>query len=398
MSTSEEVRKLYDRYVLGTYAPELVLVRGEGAYVYDAEGRRYLDFAAGIAVCGLGHAHPAVVRAIREQAGRLMHVSNLYYNEPQARLAERLVGAAFDGRCFFANSGAEANEGMVKFARAWGRDRGRYRVVCVEGSFHGRTLAMIAATGQEKVRRGFDPLPDGFVHAPFGDLAALEAAIDERTAAVLVEPILGEGGVRIPPAGYLKGLRELCDRAGVLLLLDEVQTGMGRTGLFFAHQGEGIVPDAMSVAKGLGNGFPIGGFVVRRRWEGVLPVGSHASTFGGNPLAGAAALAVVETIAAPGFLENVRAIGEFLLDRLRDRLGGNERVRGIRGRGLMIGIELDEPSPPICRRLASDGLLVIPAGANVLRLVPPLIIDREQAAEACDRIAAVLAGPREENR
>lgn len=391
MSTTAEIKELYARYVLGTYAPSLALARGEGAYVWDADGKQYLDFGAGIAVCILGHCHPAVVAAVREQAGRLMHVSNLYFNEPQAKLARRLVDMAFDGKCFFANSGAEANEGMVKFARYWGREQGRFEIICMRGSFHGRTLAMVSATGQEKIRKGFDPLPAGFRHVDFLDLDAVAAAITDSTAAVLLEPIQGEGGIRIPPDGSLGRLRRICDDAGILLLLDEIQTGMGRTGRFFAHQAEGIVPDAMAVAKGLGNGFPIGAFVVRRGLADVLPPSSHASTFGGNPLACAAGLAASRAVAAPGFLDHVRSMGDLLMDGLRSGVASCPAVREIRGRGLMIGIELDRPAGSVVNAAAEEGLIVVAAGKDVVRLLPPLIVGAADVECAVDILARVLA-------
>jgi predicted acetylornithine/succinylornithine family transaminase len=396
VSSTAAIRDLYGRYVLGTYAPDLALARGEGAWVWDAGGTKYLDFGAGIAVCVLGHCHPEVVRAVREQAGRLMHVSNLYYNEPQALLARQLSGMAFDGKCFFANSGAEANEGLVKFARYWGREQGRFEIVCMRKSFHGRTLAMISATGQEKVRKGFDPLPQGFRHVDFLDLDAIRSAITETTAAVLVEPIQGEGGVRVPPDGALASLRRLCDEAGVLLLLDEIQTGMGRTGHFFAHQADGIVPDAMSVAKGLGNGFPIGAFVVRPELADLLPVSSHASTFGGNPLACAAGLAAARAVSAPGFLDHVRKMSGLLLEGLRTGLSSCPVVRDVRGRGLMIGIEVGCPAASVVKEAAGEGLLVVPAGADVIRLLPPLIVGEAEVEQALGTLVRVLQRRKEE--
>jgi predicted acetylornithine/succinylornithine family transaminase len=385
-----EIRQVADEYVLKTYAPALVLVRGRGAWVWDASGRRYLDFGTGISVCNLGHCHPRVTRAIRQQAARLVHVSNLYLNTNQPRLAKAIAENNLGGRVFFANSGAEANEGLIKFARRWGSEKGKFHILTMDGSFHGRTLATLAATGQTKYRRGFQPDVAGFSHAPFNDLDGVNAAIRPETVAILVEPVQGEGGVRPATPEFLRGLRTLCDARGLLLLFDEVQCGMGRTGRLFAHQHYGVTPDAMSMAKALGNGFPIGAFEVQRRYADVFQPGTHASTFGGTPLACAAAIAVLETFAAENVLENCRAMSELLrarLDELRSRHVG---IRDIRGLGLMIGIELQDSVAPVMAAARERGLLVLNAGDTVLRLLPPLNVRPREIEFAVKRLDLAL--------
>jgi len=377
------IARVYEQFILPTYSPALALVRGAGCHVWDADGNRYLDLTAGIAVNVLGHAHPALVQAISQQAARLIHVSNNFYNERQAELGPRLAAVAGgDWSCFFCNSGAEANEALIKLARRWGRDRGRYRVVTLLGSFHGRTLATLTATGQEKVKEGFQPLPDGFAHVPAGDLAALERAVTSDTAAVLVEAVQGEGGIIVLDPEYLRQLRQFCDRRELLLFVDEVQTGMGRTGSWFAWQQTGVRPDAFSLAKGLGGGVPIGAAVVDRRLRAVLGPGTHASTFGGNPLATAAALAVIDTIEREGLAEHARALGAWMLAELGRLAGRHPIVKDVRGKGLMIGLLLDAPVRPLLDRLRAAGVLALAAGERVLRLVPPLVLTQAEAAQA----------------
>ena len=310
MSKSTDIAALFDQYVLHTYTPSVTLVRGHGCKVWDADKKVYLDFTAGIAVQNVGHCHPKVVKAIQDQAAALVHCSNLFYTPNQALLAQRLSKIALGGKCFFCNSGAEANEGLVKLARMWGHDSGRYEVVCMKQSFHGRTLAMIAATGQDKVKKGFEPLPDGFVHADFNDLESVKAKIGPKTVAVLVEAIQGEGGVVAASDEFMKGLRQLCDEKNVLMLCDEVQCGLGRTGNWWGFQGTGVEPDAFSVAKGLGSGYPVGAVVSSEKYADVLKPGSHASTFGGGPLACAAALATLETIESEGLVQKAQETGE----------------------------------------------------------------------------------------
>jgi acetylornithine/N-succinyldiaminopimelate aminotransferase len=361
-----------------------VLVEGSGCLLRDAEGREYIDFVAGIAVCSLGHANPALTGALAEQAGRLWHVSNLYYTLPQIELAEALTSRCFAERVFFCNSGAEANEAAIKLARRYSlAQRGRperFHIVCMENGFHGRTLATVSATGQKKVRQGFGPLLPGFSFVPFGDLPSLRKAVTPDTCGVLLEPILGNGGVLLPPEGYLEAVRELCNERGLLLIFDEVQVGMGRTGHLFCHQGYNVEPDVMTLAKALANGLPVGAMLATEEAARGLPAGSHASTFGGTPLVCAVARKVLETIADPGMLAHVREMGDYLLGRLEElRLRHPGQVSGARGRGLICGLELSSPG---ARRLMElcleEGLLIDVATERVVRLVPPLIIGRAE--------------------
>lgn len=395
MSTETDCKALMElqrRHVLATYAAaDLMLVRGQGARVWDSQGRCYLDFAAGISVCNLGHCHPRVTAAIREQAGKLVHVSNLFYNENQPRLAALIAQHSFGGRVFFCNSGAEANEGLIKFARKWGHEQGRYEILCMQDSFHGRTLATLAATGREKYRKGFSPDMPGFRFVPFNDLAALDAAIRPETVAVLLEPVQGEGGI-VPARGeYLRAVRELCNRKNLLLLFDEVQCGMGRTGTCFAYQHYGVEPDAMSMAKALGNGLPMGAFEVQARYDQVLTAGTHASTFGGTPLACAAGIAVFEAFDQDGVLENCRNMGARLRQQLEGLRSKYAFVREVRGLGLMIGVDLAVPVKDILVRCRERGLLVLSAGETVLRLLPPLIIGTAEVDGAVGIIDAAMA-------
>ncbi len=314
----QETLNRFDRYVMHTYAPGALFVRGEGAQLWDADGVRYLDFASGISVCNLGHCHPAVTAAVCEQAGKLVHVSNLYHNEVAPKLAEKLISRGFDGTVFFCNSGAEANEGMIKLARKYGSATGRNEIITMVDSFHGRTLATLAATGRAKYRKGFEPDMPGFVQVPFNDFEAVKAAVTERTCAVMLEPVQGEGGILPADAAYLKQLRAFCDEHDILLLFDEVQCGMGRIGTMFAWQSFGVEPDVFTMAKAIANGLPMGAVVASRRLSGVLTPGTHASTFGGTPLVSAAALAVQETFDREKVLENCVCQGEYLMQRLRE--------------------------------------------------------------------------------
>ncbi|MCG5514617.1 MULTISPECIES: acetylornithine transaminase [unclassified Ectothiorhodospira] len=367
--------------------------RGEGAWLWDSQGRRYLDALSGIAVCGLGHAHPAVAKALCEQARTLVHTSNLYEIPLQTRLAERLTQAAGMQQAFFCNSGAEANEAALKLARLHGHRKGikRPTVVVMEGSFHGRTLATLTATGNTAIQKGFAPLVEGFVRVPHGDLEAVQALSDHPdVVAVLVEPITGEGGIRIPPADYLKGLRELCNQTGWLLMLDEIQAGIGRTGQLFAYQHEDITPDVLSLAKGLGNGVPIGATLVAGLATGLFTAGTHGTTFGGNPLVCAAALAVLDTLEQQDLPEQARRMGEYLMAGFATRLGGHPAVRQIRGKGLMIGIELDRPCAELVGQALAAGLLINVTAERVIRLLPPLIIDQAQADEIIDTVATLV--------
>lgn len=380
---TQEIMSLYAQHVMPTYAQSLVLVKGRGAWVWDAEGRKYLDFAAGVAVNALGHGHPKLVRAIRSQARRLIHVSNLYYNECQPRLAAMLNVRSLNGRTFFCNSGAEANEGLIKLARLWGsKNGGRWRVLTLRNSFHGRTLATLTATGQDKVQKGFEPLPDGFDYANYNDLDSVRAAITPRTAAILVEAVQGEGGVLPATADFMGGLKAICEEHNLLLMCDEVQTGIGRTGKWFGYQHYGIVPDGISVAKGLGGGFPIGAVVVGPRLADVFQPGNHGSTFGGTPLACAAACAVIETIEQDGLLDRAAALGQLFQDGLRKIQNRYPFITDVRGRGLMVGLALDRPAKPMEEALRKHGLLAIATAHTVIRFLPPLIITESDVRRA----------------
>jgi len=388
--STDAIRKLHDEYVLGTYTPSLALVRGEMSWVWDADGRKYLDFTTGISACNLGHCHPRVTAAIQRQAARLVHVSNLYYNENQPRLAKTISERTFGGKVFFCNSGAEANEGMIKLARRRGSESGRYEIICMDNAFHGRTLATLAATGRAKYRRGFQPDMPGFVHVPFNDLDAVKKAVTPRTAAVLLEPVQGEGGIVPADPEFLRGVRELCDEHDLLLMFDEVQCGMGRTGDLFAYQGYGVEPDVMAMAKSLGNGVPIGAFEVRREYADVLPPGTHASTFGGNPLVCAAALAVFETFDADDVLQNVRRMSVRLREGLESMAAAGRSIREVRGRGLMLGIVTDASVPDVIAEARTRGLLILPAGENVVRLLPPLTVRAEEVDRALEILDAAF--------
>lgn len=387
-----ELMDLQKRYVLGTYAPDLTLVRGSMATVWDADGNRYLDFGTGISVCNLGHCHPRVTEAIQRQAGTLVHVSNLYFNENQPRLAARISRHSFGGKVFFANSGAEANEGMIKLARRWGNASGRHEIVAMDDSFHGRTLATLAATGRAKYRAGFQPDVEGFVHVPFNDIHALKNAIGDKTAAVLLEPVQGEGGVVAADREYLAAVQDLCREHNILLLLDEVQCGMGRTGMMFAYQNYGLEPDAMSMAKSLGNGVPIGAFEVRADLDEVLPPGTHASTFGGNPLACAAGIAVFDAFEQENILENCVKMAGHLRGALADMQKRYDFIRELRGLGLMIGLRMTSVAPKtVMAEARKRGLLVLTAGEDVLRLMPPLTLAPSEADEALQVLEDVFS-------
>ena len=372
----------------------VAFVRGEGVWLWDTEGRRYLDAVGGIAVCALGHAHPAVAEAVAEQAAVLVHTSNLFRIPLQERLAERLVALSGMDQAFFCNSGAEANEAAIKIARLLGHERGLEApaIVVMEGAFHGRTLATLTATGDRKVQAGFEPLVQGFVRVPYGDLEALRAVGANRReiVAVLCEPIQGEGGVVMPPPGYLAGLREVCDRHGWLLMLDEVQTGMCRTGRWFAFQHEGVTPDVMTLAKSLGNGVPIGACLARGAAAGLIRPGKHASTFGGNPLACRAALAVLDLLEQGRLAERAAELGEALLERLRRALGDVPGVVEIRGRGLIIGVMLDRPCGELVERALGLGLLINVTAERVVRLLPPLILSDAEAVVLVERLGNVI--------
>ena len=380
--------------LMDTYQRQpLTLRSGSGAWVTSSDGREFLDFVAGIAVNVLGHNHPAMQSAIADQAAKLIHTSNLYYTEPQLDLAELLIASAFRSRVFFCNSGAEANEGAIKLARKWGklhRD-GADVIICAQGAFHGRTLGALAATANRRYREPFEPLPKGFVHLPYNDLGALESAIDGTTCAVMLEPIQGESGVVPLEPGLLAAIRRLCDERDVLLILDEIQTGMGRTGRWWAHQHEAAAPDLMTVAKGLGGGYPIGAILAAPRAD-VFEFGDHGSTFGGGPLACAAAVAVMRAIENEGLVQHAAEVGDYLAESLSALAERGAPIAGVRGRGLMVGVGLSRDIAPAVAAAALDaGLIVNAIGPRTLRLVPALIITREEVDEAMSRLGKAFA-------
>ncbi|MBU6402540.1 MAG: aspartate aminotransferase family protein [Verrucomicrobia bacterium] len=403
---------MYQKHVVPSYGRfEVVLSRGAGSYVWDVTGKRYLDLGAGIAVCALGHAHPEITETLIEQSRQLVHVSNLYYTEPQGRLAQALAERIGPGKCFFGNSGAEANEGLFKLARKFGHDQGRFEIVTATNSFHGRTLAGIAATGQDKVKKGFEPMVAGFRHVPYNDLEAVRAALTPATVAVLIEGIQGEGGITPASPDYLLGLRRFCDEKDLLLFMDEVQCGYFRSGRFLSYQriledraeGATFLPDGVSLAKSIGNGFPLGAFWVRQPHADLLGPGTHASTYGGTPLACAVALKVLEVVRRDQLADHARAVGEFLraeLSRLARQYPAV--LHAVRGLGLMLGIELAPDIPGFrspngkvaslrfVERLHQAGVLTIPAGTNVIRLLPPLNLTRAEAAEGIGRLEPVV--------
>ena len=389
-----EIAALTDAYVARTYARiPIALVRGRGTKVWDAEGKEYLDFLAGIAVNSLGHCHPAIVRAIREQSKKLLHASNLYHILPQSELARELCDHSFAERVFFCNSGAEANEAAIKLVRRYGLEKlgGRYEILSTHNSFHGRTLATLTATGQEKIRAGYDPLPSGFRQVPYDDLAAIEEAIDEKkTAAILVEPIQAEGGVNVPDEAYMRGLRELCDQRGILLIFDEVQTGMGRTGTLFGYEHFAIKPDIMTLAKALGGGLPLGAMLAREEIATSFGPGSHASTFGGNPVACSAGLAVMQTLLG-GALKNCLQMGQYFVKGLEALQKRFSFIREVRGKGLMIGMELEIEGSKVADSCMQEGLLLNCTAYKVLRFVPPLTIKRNEIDRGLDILEKVLA-------
>jgi predicted acetylornithine/succinylornithine family transaminase len=387
---NRDIAALTDKYVSRTYArAPIALVRGKGVKVWDADGKEYLDFLAGIAVNSLGHCHPAIVRAIRRQSQNLLHVSNLYHIQPQSELARELCRHSFADRAFFCNSGAEANEAAIKLARRYGLEKlgGKYEVISTHNSFHGRTLATLTATGQEKVRAGYDPLPDGFRQVPYNDLGALEVAIDERkTVAVMVEPIQAEGGVVVASDGYMRGLRELCHQHGLLLIFDEVQTGMGRTGKLFGYEHFGVEPDIMTLAKALGGGLPLGAMLAREDVASSFGPGSHASTFGGNPVSCSAGLAVMHALLKGGVLKNCVQMSKYFVRGLEALKKKFSFIREVRGKGLIIGVELEIDGSKIAESCMAEGLLMNCTASKVLRFVPPLTIKKNEI----DRGLAIL--------
>lgn len=400
MTATHDLLALADRYLLKTYKqPPLVIERGEGCRLWDSEGRCYLDLYAGIAVCALGHAHPALVRAVSEQVARLGHIANYYYNDKQIELAAELCRRTGMDRVFFANTGTEANEGALKLVRRyhWARnDRERIEIVSTWSSFHGRTMGSVTMTGQAKYWEGFGPPLAGVSHVPYGDLEAMRRRVHDRTAAVIVEPIQGEGGVLPAPPGYLTGLRHLCDERGALLIVDEIQTGVGRTGKFLAVQHEGVVPDVVTLAKGLAGGVPIGAFLVREHLASALAPGTHGTTFGGNPLACAASLAVLRTLDDADLLAHVTRTGTHLLTGLEALVKKHPHAATeARGRGLLVGLVLAEGIDPrgVLNAMRERGVLVSQAGERVIRLAPPLIITEAEIDEGLAALDAVLQDP-----
>ena len=385
-----------ERVFAGTYTRfPVAMVRGEGCRLWDADGKEYLDFLAGIAVCALGHCHPAITNAIRTQANELVHVSNLFYTKPQIELAELLIANSFADRVFFANSGAEANEAAIKLARIHSAP-GKFEVISLLGSFHGRTLATVAATGQPRFHQGFEPMPAGFVHAEFGDIAAIEALIGPQTCAILCEPLQGESGVRPLDTGYLHEIRALCDKHGLLLIFDEVQTGLGRTGTLFAYEQLGITPDIMTLAKALGNGLPISAMLASEEVAAALKPGTHASTFGGNPVAAAAATEVLRSLLAPDFLDSVQAKSAYFITQLEQLAQKFPRWASVaRGRGLLLGLVLSEEGicqgAEIVNQMFAKGVIINFAGNQVLRFAPPLIVSKNEINTLIQTLSEVFA-------
>jgi len=395
-----EVKKFFDessRYIMNTYTRyPVVLRKGRGMKVWSSDGKEYLDFVGGVAVNILGHCHPRVVVAIQKQAQRLIHVSNYYYIEPQIKLAKLLVEHSFADKVFFCNSGAEAIEAAIKLARKYAKEQvhpNRFEIIAAKNSFHGRTLAAITASGQEKFQKGFEPLVPGFTHVPFNDIQAMREAITEETCAILLEPIQGEGGVRVADPNYLKEVRDLCNEQNILLILDEVQTGMGRTGKLFAHEHFGITPDIMAIAKGLGGGVPIGAMLATDKVASGFQPGNHASTFGGNPLVCAAGVATLETILEDGFiLDQCNRMSAYFIGRLELlRTKFPALVKEVRGRGLLLGMELTTDGDPIVRACLEKGFLINCAAGTVLRFIPPLIVQRKDIDQLVDALHGIFS-------
>ena len=391
---TESLLNLEKAHVLHTYNRNMVVTRGEGPYIWDGDGKKYLDFTSGISVCNLGHCHPRLTKVIAEQATKLVHCSNYYINEYTPVLAQKIAEHSFGGRCFFGNSGAEANEGMIKFARKWGwLNGGRNEIICMDNSFHGRTLGTLAATGRTKYREGFGPDMQGFSFANLNDLDSVKKLVTDKTVAVMLEPVQGEGGVLPVTRDFIVGLRKLCDENNLLLLLDEVQCGMGRTGTYFAYERFGVKPDAMTIAKAIANGLPMGVFEVRQEYGDVLQPGNHGTTFGGNPLISAVACEVFDIMRDENIIDNVRTQSWCFFNALKDLQKKHDFVRDVRGYGLMIGVEMDtkERLAKVTAACKDKGLLVLTAGESVLRLMPPLNVTADRIADALDVIGASLA-------
>ncbi len=389
MNTQETI-DMFDKYVIANYARlPRVIVKGEGCYMYDADGNKILDMFPGWAVSAIGHCHPKVVEALRKQAGELLHIDNTFYSEPQGQLAKLLSERAFGGKCFFCNSGAEANEAALKLARLHTPSE-KYKFITAEGSFHGRTLATMTATAQPKHHEGLLPLLPGFVYVPFNDVTALEAAFSDEVAAVMVEPIQGEGGINIAAKEYLQAIRRLCDESGAVMILDEVQTGIGRTGKWFGYQHFDVEPDIMTMAKALGGGVAIGAMMAKEEVAASLVPGKHASTFGGNALACAAAVAVIEAIEEGNLLEHAAELGQYTKDKLEQLRQKHFIIESVRGVGLMIGVQLTSPGTEIVDKCLEKGLRINCTQSTVLRFMPPMIATKEQIDQAVDILDAVL--------
>ena len=395
---SQHIMNTADKVIAKTYKRfPIVITKGKGCNLWDTEGKKYIDFVSGIAVCNLGHAHPKVSEALSKQADLLLHVSNLYYTEPQTELASLLTENSFADRVFFCNSGAEANEAAIKLARKYFKDKGeseRYRIITMEKSFHGRTMATLSATGQDKIRKGFEPILEGFDYIPFNDIGALRKSIGSSTCAVLLEPIQGEGGVRCPDPDYLKAVRRLCDEKKVLLVFDEIQTGMGRTGKFFAYEHFGIEPDIMTLAKALANGLPIGAMLASEEVAQAFGPGAHASTFGGTPIITAASVQVVKVLLEEGLIHHCAKIGAYFKERLQDLKAKHESIVDVRGMGLLLGMKIEIEGDTIVNSCMEKGFLINCIQGNILRFIPPLIVEKEEI----DALIACLDEILEKNR
>jgi len=387
----EDVLQNYNNYVVGSYTRSgIVFVKGKGSYLWDIDGKKYLDFFPGWGVSGLGHCHPAVVKAIKEQSEKLIHIANNHYHPWQGLLAKKLSELSFGGKAFFCNSGAEANEAAIKLTRLYGRNRGRYKIISMENSFHGRTLATVTMTGQKKYSEPFEPLPAGFLSVPFNDFDALKSAVDEETSGVIIEPVQGEGGINVAEREYLEKVRALCDEKGIVLIFDEVQTGFGRTGEFFAYQNFGIVPDIMTLAKTLGGGFPVGAMLAKRELADLMVPGTHASTFGGSPLACASCLAVVETIEKEKLLKNVREMGEYLYQKLLYLKDKYPFITKVKGLGLMRAMELEGEGNWLVSLCAEYGLLINCTHGNAIRIMPAITVNKDEIDEGIEIIDRCL--------
>ena len=390
MSKSTDIAALFNQYVMHTYAPTATLTSGIGCKVRDSDGKTYLDFTAGIAVHNVGHCHHKVVKAIQDQAATLGHCSNLFYNVNQALLAQRLSKLSLNGKCFFCNSGAEANEAMIKLARLYGHEKGKYEIITMQNSFHGRTLATIAATGQAKVQKGFDPLPIGFTYAEFNNLDSVKAAVNERTVAVMLETVQGEGGVVPVTEEFIVGVRKLCDEKGLLLLCDEIQTGMGRTGKWFGWQNFPVKPDAFTLAKALADGVPMGALVASPALSDLFKPGMHASTFGGNPLSSAAALAVMDVIEEEALVKRAEEAGNLFVEGLNVFVEKYKQVLEVRGLGLMVGLVVEGAAKEVVDACRDMGLLCCVAGEHVVRFLPPLNVKDNDLEEALEMVGDAL--------